>query len=340
MEDGPGLAAFFRREDWPQLARRSAASDQQPSSTELDRVYEHLRQRGASFVVDISQATGILPARVRTFLGQLVRNSLVTNDRFDALRQLGDPEGPPPKPGLAGLRRNRLHRMDGRWSLLTWNAPETESRALYQAYLLLERYGVVTREQALLDPWLLPWRVLYEVYSRLELAGEVRRGYFVEGLSGAQFALPEAVSELAQIAALGRAAAPIVLVHSQDPANLYGANSPLGWPTAVEQPENATTFARRPGNWLALRGGHPILAVENHGKRLIPLPAASADDLAAAVAALADLLRTARGAKIRSKVSVEEWGGEPIQASPGRDYLEAAGFVRDYPAMTLYGAWQ
>src|SRR5204862_6579822 len=106
--------------------------------------------------------------------------------------------GAGPLTTLKGLRRARLDRPEGRWSLLPWGSPDTDTRALHQAAMLLERYGVVARELALLDPWLLPWRVLYEVFSRLESAGEVRRGYFVEGLSGAQFALPEAVKRLAE----------------------------------------------------------------------------------------------------------------------------------------------
>ena len=71
-----------------------------------------------------------------------------------------------------------------------------ETQALFLAGVLLERYGIVSRELALLDEMMPPWRVLYEVLSRLELAGEVRRGYFVEGLAGAQFALPEAIGQL------------------------------------------------------------------------------------------------------------------------------------------------
>src|SRR5947207_4821986 len=98
------------------------------------------------------------------------------------------------------------------------------------ASVLLERYGIVARELALLDTTLLPWRVLYEVLSRMELAGEVRRGYFVEGLSGAQFALPEAVTLLQEGGRPSLATAPAILLHSQDPANLYGSGAPFDIP--------------------------------------------------------------------------------------------------------------
>ena len=120
-----------------------------------------------------------------------------------------------------------MQRPEGRWSLLPWGQPDPEAQAVCQAALLLQRYGVVARELALLDPWMPPWRVLYEVLSRMELAGDVRRGYFVEGLSGPQFALPEAVQLLQDLHLPSTATAPVVLLHSLDPANLYGCGAPF-----------------------------------------------------------------------------------------------------------------
>src|SRR5205807_7699695 len=106
------------------------------------------------------------------------------------------------------LRRRGVQRPEGRWSLLPWGHPDPETYAVYQASVLLHRYGVVARELALLDPWMTSWRVLYEVLSRMELAGDVRRGYFVEGLSGAQFALPEAAERLQELHVPSTATAP------------------------------------------------------------------------------------------------------------------------------------
>ena len=89
-------------------------------------------------------------------------------------------------------------------------------------------------------------------------------------------------------------------------------------------------FARRPGNWLVLRAGRPVLLIEQQGKRLTALASASADDLAAAVGCLPAILTS------RHKLTVDEWNNAPVTTTPGRDLLEAAGFVRDYQAMTLY----
>jgi ATP-dependent Lhr-like helicase len=218
-----------------------------------------------------------------------------------------------------------------------WGRPEPEAHAVAQASLLLERYGIVARELALFDPWLLPWRVLYEVLSRMELAGEVRRGYFVEGLSGAQFALPEAARQLQELHLPSTAAAPAVLLHSMDPANLYGSGAPFDIPLLDG---GTRPLLRRPGNWLVVRAGRPVLLIEQQGKRLTALASASREDVSAAVACLPGILDNRRGPSARHKLTVEEWNGRPVTSSEGREPLEAAGFVRDYQAMTLYAVWK
>jgi ATP-dependent Lhr-like helicase len=182
-----------------------------------------------------------------------------------------------------------------------------------------------------------PWRILYEVLSRMELAGEVRRGYFVEGLSGAQFALPEAAQALQDLHLPSTVAAPCVLLHSMDPANLYGSGAPFD----VALLDGGTRpLLRRPGNWLVLRAGRPVLLAEQQGRRLTALPSASADDVAAAIACLPAILDFSRGTAVSHKLTVEEWNGRPVTTSEGRPLLEAAGFVRDYQGMTLYAAWR
>src|SRR5206468_1613404 len=150
-------------------------------------VLDALNRRGASFLSDLAADLGPAPSVVRSALWQLLRRGLATNDQFEVVRH-GEPEAPPTRfepepsrsrlPSLRDLRRRASQRLEGRWSLLPWGRPEPEAHAVLMAGLLLNRYGVVARELALLDPLMPPWRVLYEVLSRLELSGEVRRGYF------------------------------------------------------------------------------------------------------------------------------------------------------------------
>ncbi|MCI0462257.1 MAG: DEAD/DEAH box helicase, partial [Gemmataceae bacterium] len=211
-EDGPGSLAFWRREHLAQLPPPELSANGTPDPV-AERIREQLRQRGACFVTDLAAEMGLPPSAVREALWTLLRQGWITNDRFDVIRR-GDEaridrqaaetgERAPPLPlrsallhARTSMRRRAAQSPEGRWSLLPWGRPDTEEHAVFRAEVLLQRYGIVARELALLDPAMPPWRVLYEVLSRMEWAGAVRRGYFAEGLSGAQFALPEAASLL------------------------------------------------------------------------------------------------------------------------------------------------
>jgi ATP-dependent Lhr-like helicase len=339
---GPGQLAFLARETLRQLPPPTLP-DLPALGEPADRMLDCLRNRGAMFLADLAADTGLSPGVARAALWMLLRRSLVTNDRFDVIRRgeeepAAEPAGPRSRlPALRSPRRAATTRPEGRWSLLPWGQPDPESLAILQATLLLQRYGVAARELALLDPWLLPWRVLYEVLSRMELAGDVRRGYFVEGLSGAQFALPVAAAQLQELHLPSTVSAPLVLLHSLDPANLYGAGAPLDVPLLDG---GTRPFLRRPGNWLVLRAGRPVLLIEQQGKKLTALASASRDDVLAATACLPGILDRSRGAAVRHKLTVEEWNGQPVTASAGQELLEAAGFVRDYQGMTLYAVWR
>jgi ATP-dependent Lhr-like helicase len=340
--EAPGLLAFLRRENLPRM-RPPLAENAPPAGPAADAVLACLRARGALFVTDLCQHAGLSPAAARVALWELLRRGLVCNDRFDVIRRGEYPDATARngagraallRPGAA--RRRAMQLPEGRWSLLAWERPDAETQAAQAAALLLGRYGVVARELALLDPWMPPWRVLYEVLSRMELAGDVRRGYFVEELSGAQFALPEAAQMLQDLALPSSAAAPVVLVHGLDPANLYGAGAPFDVPPL----DGTRPPLRRAGTWLVLRAGRPVLLAEQHGRRLTALQGACAEEVAAAVAVVPELLRRDRTLAARRRLTVAEWNGRPVAATEGRALLEAAGFVRDYQAMTLYAAWR
>jgi ATP-dependent Lhr-like helicase len=328
--------AFLRREELPAFRAPTA---EVPAVA--GPVYEALRAYGASFAVDLARQTALPPSRVRGALWHLVRLGLATNDRFDLARRgevkedgLEDP-GPVRRLSLRNLKRQRIHQPEGRWSLVGWGMPDTDALALHQVAMLLDRFGIITRDVAQTDPWLLPWRVLYDVLGRLEMAGEVRRGYFVEGLSGAQFALPEAVRQWTDLGVMPSADEPAILLNSLDPANVIPFQSNQPDPDAGENPEMVAP-RRRAGTWLVLRGGKVILTVEGMGKRITPETHATLADLEVGVASVKQLIRIGG---LRARVTVEEWAGKPVLASSGRPLLEAAGFVRDYQALTLHAAW-
>lgn len=329
--EGPGNIAFFRRDE---LSEHAALGESPlPESGPSAQVLDALRSRGALFVPDLATATGLSPGRVRSALWELVRLGLATNDRFDPVRRGEMPLVHEPPPGSVRRRIRPPNIPEGRWSLVGWGHPDPASRALHSANTLLARHGVVTRELAAMDPTAPSWRVLYEVFLRLEMAGVIRRGYFVEGFAGAQFALPEAARQLAACALPSVANTPAILLHSLDPANLYGSAAPLDIPLLDG---GTRPLLRRSGNWLVLRAGRPVLLIEQHGKRLTALASASADDIAVATRCL-PRIGVAPG---QHKLTVETWNGEPVAASAGRAALEQVGFVRDYQAMTLYAAWR
>ena len=205
-----------------------------------------------------------------------------------------------------------------------------EANHLAWAAILLERYGVLTRETAGADPWAPPWRDLAPWLTRAEMRGEIRRGYFVEGLSGVQYATAEVVDALAQAAArpaVDSAHEPVFL-STLDPANLYGSGAPLDIPLL----EGGTArLPRAAAHSLVLIAGRPILIVEAGGKRLTGLASASEIELRQAIALLPALAGPSRRV-----LKVETYNAAATLASPAAPWLAEVGFVRDPPGMAFY----
>ncbi len=203
-------------------------------------------------------------------------------------------------------------------------------RALAWIGVLLERYGVLTREVVALEPLAPSWGELAPYLSRSEWRGELRRGYFVEGLSGVQYATSDAAIELARLAAQPDAETPVLLC-TTDPANLYGAGAPLD----VELLEGGVArLPRSPGNFLVLRTGRPVLIIESAGKRLTGLASACQADIDSALNLLLALTRPDRRI-----LKVETYNGISVTDSTVAGRLAELGFVRDYPGMAYYAGW-
>ncbi|MFO0960345.1 MAG: DEAD/DEAH box helicase [Isosphaeraceae bacterium] len=333
-EDGD-LVAFATRDfggAWPDSGR-------DPLDEDSARILEYLDRRDASFATDIAVETGISPSRVRQSLDALARLGLATNDRLDPLRA---PENAPAEAlaaaqagrgrriRLTGSGRGRNAKPEGRWTRIR---PRQGGEGSYLSWIeaLLGRYPVLCRETAELDPWAPPWRELLPYLDRAELRGEVRRGYFVEGLSGIQFASPEAAESLARYDRDRPADSAPWLLNSIDPANLYGSGAPFDIPLLDG---GKARLVRSPGNSLAMIGGRPVLIIEAHGRRLTGLPSASDEELSTAIA----LISTLAGPS-RRVIKVETYNGEPACRCAATPWLAAAGLVREPPAMTYYAGW-
>jgi len=320
-------------------------------------VRDVLRSQGASFTADLAAATGLGPQAVRDALRELVAGGLVTNDTIEALRDvlrwrprfpIKRPNEPDPTRWLpAGFTpsesrpivqrrinprriakwkrpdREEVAAWGGRWSLvhtLGTLGPEHDEQTLAErvARQWLARYGIVSRDWWRREHPAVGWREIYHELKRLEFRGEVQRGYFVAGLAGAQFALPEAVELLR--APVPDDADDIVVMSVSDPANVYAlplaagtASDPLGRP-------------RGAGALLVTRAGRIVLVAEGRGSRLRVAEGFLPADVGAAARALAERLSARQGTARRKDVVVDTIDGERAAGSRYAQALRDVGF--------------
>jgi ATP-dependent Lhr-like helicase len=184
-----------------------------------------------------------------------------------------------------------------------------------QAELMLERYGIVARETVLSEGVPGGFSSLYGELSNLEMLGTARRGYFVEGLGGAQFALAGAVERLR---GLPQRDDEFLILAATDPAQPYGAT--LRWPKRAE----GRRPARTPGAYVLLRDGNPLIYVERGGKGIVRLVELEGEELVAAISRLADAAKE----QLLPKLGIERVDGEPVMGSGLEEQIIAAGFAR------------
>ncbi len=266
--------AFVLREDLPSfldVAPDDLASLEGLSPAARD-VARYLTAHGASFLADITRATGRLSAQVEGALWELVARGLVTGDGIAGLRALLKPDEKRRLPHRrlrmlrGGMLRERLIPL-GRWALLhpagsgQRPGPKKEEAEEATARQFLRRYGVVLREMLAREGRAPAWRTLLAIYRRLEARGEIRGGRFVAGFVGEQFALPEAVETLRAVRR-NKDEAETVIVNASDPLNLVGILTP------------GARVSPYSGQVIASRSGAPV-AVGDRGAVFHRLPQAA-----------------------------------------------------------------
>ncbi len=224
---------------------RGFASGDASKSIELSSsartVHDTLAGGGALFFTELVRRTRLLPSQVEEALSELAALGFVTSDSFDGLRALLVPSNKRPTFGRnEGKRRRKTNlasiEFAGRWSLLrtemisqaSGNGAESSARnsALEKfARVLLRRYGVVFRRLIERESFPISWYELGRIYRRWEARGEIRGGYFVGGVSGEQFALPEAIGLLRSIRKTPSNGERLTL-SAADPLNLQGILTP------------------------------------------------------------------------------------------------------------------
>jgi ATP-dependent Lhr-like helicase len=285
-------------------------------------------KEGAPFTADIEAVTGFTSLAVKEGLRELAAAGLITNDTAEALREITrwrplspKTEGDPtrwlpadysPSPGRRIVqRRPNLRRLPkwrrpdrpgsrpsnwgGRWTRLhrlsILGRSETEEAiAAHIARYWLDRYGIVSREIWRRERPRVGWRSIYRELKRFEFRGEVRRGYFVRGLSGAQFASPSAVELLRSIANERETEKPYVVLTTSDPANVYNLPMDMIDRDPLSRPRGA-------GALIVTRGGRVAIAVEGRGKRLTVAEWMSREDVTRAKELLAEHLRGEKSAR-------------------------------------------
>jgi ATP-dependent Lhr-like helicase len=249
---------------WNSAFSRPAVEDLSLAST-TETVFQYLKERGASFFSDIVDSTRLLRTQVEEALADLVASGLVVSDSFTGLRALLTPAAR--KTQAAARRRSRepVYQMSsaGRWSILNREEQSLNSSNVVDsdtaeqiARILLKRYGVVFKRLLEREGTRVPWRVLLRTYHRLEARGEIRGGRFVAGISGEQFALPEAVGMLRAVrrarSTEGMAVQEsLISVSAADPLNLIGIITP------------GNRLAAHAANRILFRDGEPIAVLES-----------------------------------------------------------------------------
>jgi ATP-dependent Lhr-like helicase len=313
---GAGLdrVAVYFRDDAPLLGAPAAADT--PDGEAHARIRSALLA-GALFWHDLLAETELEPEDALPALWELVWAGEVTNDAWTPLRAARRYEVPRADPRRRRFVRTRERgptSTQGRWSPAARLFGERPDRRAL-AELLLERQGIVTRDGVRGEGIAGGYGAVYGELKALETLGVCRRGYFVEGLGGAQFALPGAVERLRELRSREEEQDALVLA-AADPAQPYGASLP--WPKRA-----GARAARVAGAQVVLLGGEAALFVERGGRSLVPLRDPDPEWLRPALDAL---VAHVRGGGAR-RLAVERIDGVPVTESDLMPLLVEAGFL-------------
>jgi ATP-dependent Lhr-like helicase len=317
----------------------------EPQSGELhDRIRGHLAGHGASFFGEIHAAAGGgLAEPVVEALWDLAWAGEITSDTPSALRAFLAARTP------RAERRQRLSAFRsrrqvpaaavGRWSLLALPrpGPSPTERLKALAEQLLRRHGVLTRDTVAFEGVPGGFPAVYPVLRTLEEAGRIRRGYFVAGQGGLQFADPGALERLRAARDPDPDTPQAVVLAAADPANAYGAALP--WPKLEnadgEELRSGARLARAAGTHLVLVDGSVAALVSPRARQVVPL--LPLDEPARSRVATAAARALARWCEASSRPALG-WAVEPGPAladGPLGPFLVAAGLVRSGPGFRL-----
>jgi ATP-dependent Lhr-like helicase len=338
-------------------------------SASAKTTFDFLRENGASYGRDLESGTGLASAGLHRALKELAERGLVSCENYQSflvtfqsalkhssparfplsLRPKGiqsrrsRAHGSRPKgPSRAELRKmlqQRSRLQDGRWFLtiafaILGKPIEEKKRIEAQARLLLQRYGILVKEWYRREQGLFAWYHIFQVLKRLEWQGEIRRGYFVAGLSGIQFALPEAVELLEKVSRMPISAdGHPVLLSSLDPALPFGGGIDWG---QIDTRGNPLKLVRSAANHLVLVDGEIVMVAEKFFQRLQVFKDLSEHTWQLIADRLRSYLKMPYPIKPVNRIEIRQINNIPAAKSPLADHLLETGFEKDDTRLVLW----
>jgi ATP-dependent Lhr-like helicase len=312
---------------------------------QLKTLYQFLKENGASHLQDIETGTNLSPNKIRDTLGQAIRMGIITTTNYDSFLSM---IGPHPKKSnrphgrtsrlsiRQNVQKNILLRT-GHWLLTSSFAVmgkkiSIDEKLERQARLLLLRYGILVKEFYRGEVGFLPWYQLFQILKRMEWQGEIRRGYFIEGLSGIQFALPEAIDLLSALPPI-QINVECNIISTLDPALPFGGN--IDWKISKKNGEKLD-IRRAPGNHLIFLSEEPVLYSENYGNRLWMVKSLKNSELEIIFNTFKNWLRLPEKIRARKKIEIEFIDGESAVKSDIADIFCAVGFEKEGTSIVLW----
>lgn len=317
------------------------------------RILAYLRHNGASFFNDLRSGAHLSLDATNTGIAELFWNGIITNDVFNELQSIkrltkvADDRPIEPVDLITGRRNpHRFKAMQtvrkalkqvpgwtGRWSLVhlpgvMGEELSIEQQAEEQAILMLRRYGIVAREFYRREE-LLPWTLIASQLQRMEMRGEIRRGYFVTGLSGMQYALLPAVEELRRVRSDTKQDEQPILVNATDPANPFGPGIVF-----IESPPS-----RISSNYIAFHQGMPVILFESNGARLRTLGETSSAILQLALKQFMNMIKLPDPIRPFKEIMVEHIDGIRPTETNLAPMLISLGFHKDRDQTLRYDGY-
>jgi hypothetical protein len=322
-----------------------------PNKERMEKIYYFLKENGASLFQDIIDGTGLTTDQADEGISFLCGKGFISCNDYQALlmvirhqKNTARMDTPAPQVGYTAFSRRhlaaeKLGRHRGYWFLVNSFAMmgkplDENQRAEKQARLLLQRYGLLVKEWYRYEQGLLPWYRIFQVLKRLEWQGEIRRGYFVKGLSGLQFATAEAVDLLEKMHNPNEhKERRLIALSTVDPALPFGGQ--VSW-DLVDAAGDKLMVVRSLANHVLFFQGKPVLYSENYGTRLWQCVEFSAEWIRLLPELIKEWLRLSPLARPRRKIVISLIDGQDAVQSSLAEELLKNGFEKDGEKLVLW----